>query len=96
MRHAPAAIIATGNAHVFRRALQCVFDLAPIGRVAGVGDALGEQITRQINHLCRRYLLAKKHAGDFGYLVRLVKHHGVDRGQQLGNAFFAQHHIGKK
>ena len=41
-------------------------------------------------------LLAEKYTGDIGYLVRFVKYDGVHGGQQFGNAFFAQHHVGKK
>ena len=44
----------------------------------------------------RAQRLTEKHRGNLGQLVRLVEHHRLHAGEQLGKAFVAQRDIGEK
>ena len=62
---------------------------APVAR----GD-LG--VARELGELPGRHLLAEEQRRGVGQLVRLVEDHRVARGQELGEPFVAQHHVGEE
>ena len=63
-------------------------------RAAGARGDLG--VARELGELAGRQLLAEEQRRGVGQLVRLVEDHRVARGQQLGEPFVAQHHVGEE
>jgi hypothetical protein len=53
-------------------------------------------VARQIGELPARHLLAEEQRRRARQLVRLVEDHSVAVGEELGEAFVAQHHVGEE
>ena len=70
-----------------------VGQLGDLARAGARGD-LG--VARELGELPRRDLLAEEERRGVGQLVRLVEDHRVARGQELGQPFVAQHHVGEE
>ncbi len=81
---------------VARRLVQRICRLGQGSKILGGGQRLQPRIAGQIQQLRSGQVVAKKQAGGFRQLVRLVENHRVAGGQQLRHAFVTQHHIGKK
>ncbi len=89
-------VLREGQAQVARRLFHHRHRLAPVGAIARVGQALGQHVAAQLQHLRSGEGVAEEQGGRVGQLVRLVEDDGIGRRQQLGHARVLQGHVGEE
>ena len=92
----PARGVAERQPQIARRLLHAIGERLELGGSAAGGAQLRAGIARDLDQLGAGNGLAEEQARRFRQLVRFVEDHRVARRQELGNAFVAQHHVGKK